>query len=162
MIKFYNYCIQFWRDWMCFSRLSYELAGFRLPYWYIFGKGADLYKDIVLSLAAMSGGLTSLLWSSLMHLKHIIILWHGVFGNIIWGTNRYSTSYITDLYYDTKYLKEIVHNSNITFWFSNFILTAFCLKGVILFYGWCVLFCREIWCSNKIELKNKNSNLKKC
>lgn len=54
---------------MCFSRLLYELAGFRRPYWYILGKGADLYKDIVLSLAAMSEGLTSLLWSSLMHLK---------------------------------------------------------------------------------------------
>lgn len=52
---------------MCFSRLLYELAGFRRPHWYIFVKGADL--DIVLSLAAMSGGLTSLLWSALMHLK---------------------------------------------------------------------------------------------
>lgn len=33
------------------------------------GKEADLYKDIVLSLAAMSQSLTSLLWSSLVHLK---------------------------------------------------------------------------------------------
>lgn len=52
---------------MCFSRLLYELAGFCRPYWTIFGKGADLYKDIVLSLATMSGGLTSML--SLVHLK---------------------------------------------------------------------------------------------
>lgn len=52
---------------MCFSRLLYELAGFRSLYWCIFGKGAGLYKDIVLSLATMSGGLTSLL--CLVHLK---------------------------------------------------------------------------------------------
>ena len=52
---------------MCFPHLLYELAGFRRPHWYIFGKEADSYKDIVLSLAAMSRGLTSLLWSSLMH-----------------------------------------------------------------------------------------------
>jgi len=56
---------------MCFSRLLDELAGLCCTYWYIFGKRADLYKDIVLSLAAMSGGLTSLLWSSLKENHYI-------------------------------------------------------------------------------------------
>lgn len=73
---------------MCFSLLLYELAGFRCPYWYIFGKGDDLYKDIVLSLAAMSQGLTSLLWSSLIYLKQND--YTGVFSNTICSMNRYS------------------------------------------------------------------------
>lgn len=66
---------------MCFSRLLYELAGFRHPYWNIFSKGVDLYKVIVLSLAAMSGGLA---------FSKIIMLGHDVLGNIIWDMTRYS------------------------------------------------------------------------
>lgn len=59
---------------MCFSGLLCKLAGFRRPYWYISGRGADLYGYCVIIGNRVRGVLNIFALSCAFKASKIIIL----------------------------------------------------------------------------------------